>query len=271
DKAAVVELLDRPVIREPRFRDAVAAIHTGDLAGLRRLLDAHPALLRARAKEPACHPRDYFRDPKLFWFVANNPTLRAPMPANIREIAREMIDRGVEAEDLDYTLELAMTSSAAREQGHQAGLVSLLMESGARATPQAIVVTLAHREIEPIEALLARGLTWSAPIAAGLGRADRLAALLAHASPADRRTALGLAVINAQFDTARLCLDAGADPNALLPVHAHCTPLHTATLNDDVPMLELLISRGAKPDARDKLFRSTPLGWAVHNRKRNAE
>jgi ankyrin repeat protein len=66
-------------------------------------------------------------------------------------------------------------------------------------------------------------------------------------------------------------LACGADPNARLPVHAHATPLHTAALHDDVEMMKLLIARGAKHDTRDTLWNATPLGWAVHNKRRNAE
>jgi hypothetical protein len=49
DRDAIVELLDRPVLRDPPFRAAVAAIQSGDVATLERLLDARPrAAARAR-------------------------------------------------------------------------------------------------------------------------------------------------------------------------------------------------------------------------------
>ena len=41
DKAAIIELLDRPVIRDPLFRAAVSAIHRGDIATLTELLTDH--------------------------------------------------------------------------------------------------------------------------------------------------------------------------------------------------------------------------------------
>lgn len=271
DRERIVDLLDRPVIRDERFREAVRAIHAGNVAALGRLLDRHPELLRERAIEPECYPRDYFRDPKLFWFVAGNPTLVRKMPANIVDIARVMISRGVEQADLDCTLELIMSSGKVRGQGPQAALMALLMDAGAAATPQAIRVTLAHHEVEPILALLDRGMPMTAPIAAALGRVDALRSLLVGTSPDDRQEALGLAVINRQLEAARVCLDAGADPNQLLPVHRHAMPLHTATLNGDVEMLKLLVARGARLDVRDKLWNGTPLGWAVHNKKTEAE
>jgi ankyrin repeat protein len=271
DRAQIVELLDRPVIRDRRFREAVGMIHAGDVDGLSRLLDAHPELLRQRAVEPDCYVRDYFRDPKLFWFIANNPTLMRPVPANIVAIARAMIARGVEKADLDYALELVMSSGNATRAELQARLIALLIEAGATATPQAIVMALAHCCLAPIETLLDRGLAMTVPIAAALDRRRELASLLEGASPEERQVGLGLAAINRRVEAARLCLDAGADPNQFLPVHRHSMPLHQAAVNDDVPMLTLLVERGARLDTLDTLWRSTPLGWAVHTKKPAAE
>jgi ankyrin repeat protein len=269
DRERIIELLDRPVIRDKTFREAVRAIHAGNIAALSRLLDRHPDLLRERAIEPDCYPRDYFRDPKLFWFIANNPTLMRKMPANIVDIGHAMIARGVEKADLDYTLELVMSSGSL--EGRQAALITLLIEAGATATPQAIRVALAHWELEPIRLLLGRGMAMTAPIAAALGRNQALASLLPDASPEERQEALGLAVINRQLEAARLCLDAGADPNGFLPVHRHSMPLHQAAINEDVEMMKLLVGRGARLDARDTLWDGTPLGWAVHGKKARAE
>ena len=53
------------------------------------------------------------------------------MPDNIVEVAETMIARGVDKADLDYALELVMTSSPAREQGLQIPLLERLMQAGA--------------------------------------------------------------------------------------------------------------------------------------------
>lgn len=268
DRDRIVELLDRPVIRNRQFRAAVACIHAGDVDGLVRLLDAHPELLRERAVEPECYPRDYFRDPRLFWFIANNPTLMRQIPRNIAAIGQAMIARGVEKADLDYTLELVMSNGQATAQTE---LITLLIDAGATATPQAVLTALAHWCLTPVQTLLARGFQMTAPIAAALDRTGDLAALLRDASPEERQAAFGIAVINRRVAAARLCLDAGADPDRFLPVHRHSTALHQAAINDDVPMLELLVARGARLDVRDTLWNGTPLGWAVHNKKAAAE
>jgi ankyrin repeat protein len=95
--------------------------------------------------------------------------------------------------------------------------------------------------------------------------------LLTHAAPEERQSAFGLAVINRRLEVARLCLDAGADPNHFLPIHRHSLPLHQAAIDDNVPMLKLLVERGARLDTRDTLWKGTPLGWAVHGKKAGAE
>ncbi len=270
ERAEIVELLDRPVIRDSQFRAAVRAIHAGDEVALGALLDANPELLEMRAAEPDCYPRDYFRDPKLFWFIANNPTLMKTVPDNIGAIARIMIARGVAQEDLNYTIELVMSAGAALG-GKLKELTAVLLDAGAAATPQAVLVALAHWVLEPIELLLSRGHRLTAAMAAALGRTAELELLLKHASAAERQEAFGLAVINRQVEAARVCLDAGADVNAFLPVHKHSTPLHQAAVNNDDAMARLLCERGADLNVRDTLWNATPLEWALHNRKAEVE
>ncbi|MBV8192186.1 MAG: ankyrin repeat domain-containing protein [Alphaproteobacteria bacterium] len=274
DKAAIVELLDRPVIRDPAFRAAIEAIHSGDIGGLKRLLDREPRLLRDRIVEPECYRQarrqQYFRDPKLFWFVANNPTLVKRMPANMVEVATAMIERAVDQADLDYALMLVMTSATARNQGLQVPLVKCLLKAGASPTTEAIDATLGHCEVAPVLALLETGHPMTAPIAAALGRLDVLPQLLKAASSHDIQRAFGLAAINDRTEAVRLTLDAGADPNQPMPVHTHCFALHQGALHDDVALLDLLLSRGARADLQDKLWGGTPLGWAIHQGKKRA-
>ena len=119
--------------------------------------------------------------------------------------------------------------------------------------------------------LLAGGLPLTAGIAAALGDLDRLPALLAEASREEIQRALGLAVINRENAAARMALDAGADPNAFLPVHAHSLPLHQAAIDENLELMELLVSRGARTDIADTLWGSTPLGWAIHQGKTRAQ
>lgn len=274
DRKALVELLDRPVIRDPAFRAAVDAIHAGDLAELARRLDAEPRLLTDRIREPECYRQakrnQYFLDPKLFWFVANNPTLVERMPASTPDIARAMIARGpaqVTQEDLDVTLGLVMTSTNLRESGLQRALMRVLREAGARARTEDMPGILAHGETEAVEHLVAAGMPLTAPIAAALDRLDVLPGLLAKASQQEIDGALDLAVINNRLEAARLALRAGANPDRFSSQHTHSQPLHQAALHDSVALLQLLIAHGARLDVVDTLWGGTPLGWAKHGRK----
>lgn len=268
DKALIVHNLSRPVIDDPHFRAAVQAIQSGDTTSLARLLDAHPNLLTDRAVEPDCYPAsDYFGSPKLFWFVADNPTLVPRLPDNIVAVMGEMIRRGVEQDDLDYTLELVMTSGPAQAQGLARPMVESLMDAGAVAKPRAILMTLGHAITEPVRVLLERGQPTTGAIAAGLGLTADLPRLLAAASPAEVQEAFGMAVFNRQIEAAGLCLDAGAQVSGPLPVHVHATALHSAVADGDLALVRFLVDRGARRDVADKLWSSTPWGWAQHQGK----
>jgi hypothetical protein len=271
DKARLIELLDRPVIRDPFFRTAVDALQSGDVATLSRLLDAEPRLLSEHIREPACYRdsgrQQYFLDPKLFWFIAFNPIPQKPMPANMADIAATMIARGVEQADLDYALHLVMTGSSAREHGLQIPLVKLLIGAGAAAKPESMGGTLAHREIAVVEFLVASGMEMTAPVAAGLGRIDALPSLLQAASQAVKDEALDLAVINDRTAAVRLALEAGANPDRFMSQHRHSQPLHQAALHENIEVMEMLIAHGARLDVPDQLWGGTPLGWSRHERK----
>jgi hypothetical protein len=274
ERAAIVTLLDRSAIADTSFRKAVDAIHAGDTRALVKLIDAEPRLLRERIMGPDVYRRTsrrwYFTDPMLFWFVANNPTFAERMPPNTADVAQVMIERGVERGDLDVALALTMTSSSAREHGQQVPLMRVLLAAGASASRDAIVMTAAHREAGALRALLDGGQPMSVLLAAALGAGDEVRELLPSASREDVQTAFGLAVINRHARAARLALDAGADVDAFLPVHAHSTALHQAALDDDVALVELLLERGARTGVRDTLWDATPLDWAIHQGRARA-
>lgn len=268
DKAALVELLDRPVVRDPAFRAAIDALHAGDLTTLEGLLDAEPRLLRDRIREPDCYRdsgRDqYFLDPRLFWFIANNPALIETLPPAMPDIAQAMIARGVPKEDLDYALGLVMTSSSARKDGLQIPLLKLLVDAGATIDPARLGGVLGHGETEVVEHLVAGGMRLTAPIAAALDRLDVLPDLLRSASPTEIEEALDLAVINNRTSAARLALEAGANPDRFSSQHRHSQPLHQAALHDNVELVEMLMAYGARPDVADELWGGVPAGWASY-------
>jgi hypothetical protein len=267
-------LLDRPVIRDPSFRKAVSAIRRGDVAALESLLDAEPRLLRESIREPDCYRaatrHQYFLDPRLFWFVANNLQWMKRIPANIVDVAAAMIARGVAQVDLDYALELVMTSASAREEGQQVPLMRAILAAGGSPSEAAIEMALGHCELDPVRLLLDAGHPMTAPIAAAIGETDRLRALLRAAPAEARQSALAMAVINRQPACVSAALEAGADPNLFMPVHSHSVPLHQATLHEDLASMEQLMAHGARTDIRDRLWKGTPLDWAMHEGKARA-
>jgi ankyrin repeat protein len=147
----------------------------------------------------------------------------------------------------------------------------VLLDAGATVTPNAITVTLAHRETAPVERLLAAGQPMTLEIAAATGRIDDARRLLPGASPGEVQSSLGMAAINGQVEAARLALEAGADPDGFVPVHKHATPLHVAVLAEDLGLMELLTAHGARLDIRDRMWNGTPLGWAMHQGKAKAK
>jgi ankyrin repeat protein len=259
DRDAILALLARPVIRDPELRDAVAAIHAGDLATIERL---SPELVHRRIIEPEEYGDSYFHNPRLLWFVAGNPTLRR-LPDNIALVTRALLSLGPDQSDRDYTLELVMTSALAREQGHQIALMHELLEGGATASSQAVAMALAHQELDAVRELLRRRHPMTGPIAAALGE-------LRGPPRQEAQLMLALAVINDQVETARLALEAGADVNAFLPIHGHSTALHQAALTDDPELLALLVSHGARRDIKDTVWDGTPLDWAIHEGRQRA-
>jgi peptide-methionine (S)-S-oxide reductase len=268
ERAAIVALLDRDRFVDPVFREAVGAIHAGDPTTLARLLDTNTDLLQRRNMGPEAFRKakrhNYFRDPKLFWYVANNPTLIERLPPTIVDVARVMIERGVEQSDLDYALALLMSGGEVGEHGVGRSLMSFLLDAGAVASRETILVTAGHWQSEALRLLLERGQPASPLIAAALGDAASLPALLANAEPSDIQDAFGLAIINRRLEAAQAGLDAGADVNAVLPVHSHSTPLHQAAALNSGALVEFLVARGARLDARDTLWNGTPIGWATH-------
>jgi ankyrin repeat protein len=172
------------------------------------------------------------------------------------------------------TMCLLVSSDPPARAGLQVPLIELLVELGASVRPIAdatgghpLRAALVFNQPDAAAALVGLG----APIdelslAAGLGRLEQARALLPAASSEDRHRALALAAQQGEADIIRLLLDAGEDPSRYNPkdVHSHATPLHHAALNGHETVVYLLVERGASMDLRDRIYDSTPEGWANH-------
>ncbi len=251
-------------IEDLAFRHAVDLIDRGDVAILRGYLASNPDIVRQRVEFEG---GNYFSNPTLLEFIAENPTRRGHMPPNTLDVARVILDAGGKADQrsLDSTLELAASSGIANEGGLQIALVDLLCDYGA--DPNAgINAALYYGQFESVAELLRRGATLTLAIAAATGRYEDVCQLLSATNAESRQQALALASQHGHVDIVRLLLDAGEDPNRYSPPggHSHATPLHQAALAGHEDVVRLLVERGAQLDIEDIHHRATPLDWAEY-------
>jgi hypothetical protein len=256
-------------IEDPIFRRAVDLIDTGDAAGLRAHLKQHSRLVRQHV---VFEGWNYFHDPTLLEFVAENPVRHGKLPENIVEVAKVILDAGPEQSALNETLMLVATGSVPRECRLQIPLIDLLCERGAD-PDSAIHATAVHNEFEALHSLIRRGARVDLPVAAALGRVEDFCRMLPAASGAERHLALALASQFSHLELVRLLLDAGEDPNRYNPPggHAHTTPLHQAAAAGHEEIVRLLVERGARLDMKDILWHGTPADWARHEDKTKVE
>lgn len=159
---------------------------------------------------------------------------------------------------------MPVTDPFALLDGDLAPLVDLLGEqpalAGARdAAGVSLVLQARYRgRLDAVDAVLAAGPPIDVFDAAGLGRAERLRALLdddpalATAVSGDGFTALHLAAFFGHADAARLLLDAGADPAAVAANPMAVQPLHSAAAGRHGDVAALLLERGAPAGARQQ-------------------
>jgi Ankyrin repeats (3 copies) len=251
-------------IRDPLFRRAVDLLDAGDEAGLRVLLREHPDLVRRRV---TLEGSNYFTNPTLLEFTAENPTRRGSLPKNIAAVARVVLDAGGGADrlSLDSALALAASSSVAVESGVQDALVGVLCDYGADPNT-ALLPALYHGMFDGVDALVRHGAKDDLTAASATGRTRDARVLLAAASGETRQRALALAAQFGHLEIVRMLLDAGEDPNRYSPPggHSHATPLHQAALAGHDAIARLLVERGARLDIEDLHHHATPGGWAAY-------
>jgi hypothetical protein len=256
-------------IDDQAFRRAVDLLDDGDVDGLNSHLSDHPGVVRKRVNFDG---ENYFRDPTLLEFVAENPVRHDSLPPNIVSVARTILDAGARADRraIESTLALVSSGRVPREFGVQVPLIELLCDYAA--DPQsAMGAALGHGEFQAVDALIRRGARVNLPAAAATGRLDEARAALPSAAPEERHFAMAWAAQHGHLEIVRLLLDAGEDPNRYNPqgAHSHSTPLHQAALAGHEGVVRLLVERGARTDIRDIHYQGTPLDWAEHE-SRNA-
>jgi hypothetical protein len=251
-------------VADPLFREALDLLDRGDALRLRSFLRDHPALVHRRV---TFEGGNYFRNPTLLEFVAENPVRRGTLPPNIVEIANLILDAGAKQDlpALNETLALVSSGRVPRECGVQRPLIDLLCRYGAD-RDLAMAAALPHAEFDAVQALLSNGARIDLPTAAALGRFDDCRSLLLAASSLDRHQALALASQFGRAAIVALLLDAGEDPNRYNPArtHSHSTPLHQAAAAGHLDVVRMLVEHGARLDIKDTLWQGTPADWAQH-------
>ncbi len=256
-------------IEDATFRRAVDLLDAGNVAGLRAYLVQHPNLVHQRV---VFEGGNYFHNPTLLEFIAENPVRHGALPKNIVELAMVILDAGPSQAALNETLMLVATGSVPRECRVQLPLIDLLCDRGADPN-SAIHAAALHGEFEAVNALIGRGARIDLPAAAALGRIEDARRLLAGASSEDRHLALTLAADFGHVEIVLLLLDAGEDPNRYNPVggHSHTTPLHQAAGSGHAEVVRLLVEWGARLDVKDILWQATPADWARYGGRTEIE
>lgn len=249
-------------IEDAVFRRAVDWLDSGNVPALKEHLKKHPDLSRQRV---LFEGGNYFRNPTLLEFVAENPVRHGTLPRNIVQVAETIIDAGVDQAALNEALMLVSTGCVTRQCQLQLPLIDLLCDRGAD-PDSAIVPSALEGELEAVHTLIRHGARMTLPVAAALGRGDEFGRMLPAADARDRHLAFALAAQFGRVEIVRMLLDAGEDPNRYNPVggHSHTTPLHQAAGAGYDELVKLLVERGARVDVKDILWHATPAGWAQH-------
>lgn len=271
-----------------QFREAVALIDAGDVAGLRAYLREHPALAAQRLIAPGVWLRElagdaldgFFRAPFLLWFVAEDPVRNGRLPADIASVAGCIIEAARDApvdtvrEQVDYALRLVCWSWIARDCGVQIALMTVLLDAGADPDGSMLnggrygtntEAALYNGNFEAARHLLGRGAALTLSAALCLDRWDDVARLLPMAGADERVDAFVLAAMNGRAEALRRMLARGVGPNAVSGRNqSHGTALHHAVWSGELAAVRVLVDAGADRGTRDTLHGGTPLDWAEY-------
>jgi ankyrin repeat protein len=284
-----------PITPHPRFDEALAALDAGDVERLRGLLASDPSLVHARTNlEPSY---GYFTGATLLHHAAGNPWRDNPLPANIVEIARLLLDAGADVDALTLgsspsnapgaggatTMGLVCTSKQASDTGVTGPLMELLLERGAALDLQsedALDASLKNHAPRAAERMIELGVKPDVLAAAALGWMDLLRAFFdregrllsrphRQGEEMAERDAIGLAMLYAYVRAQRAAVDflLEKDGNWNMIGVNNGTALHRAAFAGDLAMVQRLVAKGADVSDRNNPFASTPLAWAGYNKQ----
>lgn len=252
-------------IDDEAFRQAVDFLDEGNEALLRKHLADHSQLVHQKM---IFEGGNYFSEPTLIEFVAENPFRQETLPANIVEIARIILEAGAKSnqKSLDETVMLVSSGRIVREHGVQEPLIDLLCDYGANPVA-GMHSALAHCEVAAVKKLLQRGAPLDLSAAASLDMMADVVRLLVTADTDQLQLALALAAQNNSSKAVTVLLGAGADPNRYNPPggHSHCTALQSAIAMGHLEAVKVLVEAGADLTKRDIHHNAPAVVWAEHS------
>jgi hypothetical protein len=256
-------------IEDAVFCHAVNLIDAGDVSGLSLLLKVNPSLIHQRV---LFEGGNYFRNPGLLEFIAENPVRHGTLPPNIVDVAMILLKAGPERRSVNDTLGLVVSGRVPRECKVQIPLIDVLCKYGANPNSPLQTAVL-HGEFEAVYQLIRWGANPDLPILAALGKTEEFLRHLPLSDSGQRHLALALAAQCGHTEIVRALLDAGEDPNRYNPPgsHTHSTPLHQAALAGHLSVVKLLVERGARLDTKDVIWQRTPADWAQHDGRTEVE
>jgi len=264
------------------FRNGIAAIADGDLERLRLLLDENPWLARYKCRTGDLYENGYFAGATLLHHIAGNPgdALVGPLPPNIIDIARLLINYGFEKESGNYTISLLLTSSQASRRGVAMPLIDLLIAGGAELDinkPGLLNEPLGNEAPETARELIRRGAKIDIRHAAALGQLDLVKQMvnrdeslksnlslipLSH-NPHEAKKQLEQAFFGAcmggQTDVAEFLLGQGVDPTAQ---QGGQTGFHYAAHMGHLNTVKMLLRRKVPLEVIN-MYNGTVLGQAI--------
>jgi ankyrin repeat protein len=280
-----INALTRTTSPFSQFESAVEAIIAGDVATLRRLLRANPALIRAQS------PRDH--QATLLQYVAANGVegLRQKTPKNAAEVARILLDAGADVDAPNWpdgpagpgtTLGEVATSVYTAQAGVQIPLMQTLLDYGANVNGisggwNPLLAALHNGRSEAAEFLAAQGARLDLEGAAGVGRLDVVKTFLnddgslINATKTQMESGFGWACEYGRNEVVEFLLDRGVDLRS--GEKKNQTGLHWAVIGRQLDTVKLLIKRGAPLEAKN-VYGGTALGqatWCVINDDRSAD
>jgi ankyrin repeat protein len=270
---------------DPKFHPAIRAIKSGDLDGLKSLINLDPSLAvaRSRTSHPTllqCLTLDAIDVPNKLGMAEvlldagaelDGPLVAAASINNI-EIAKLLLDRGAAINGTGgwSPLEEAL-------YWNNQGVIEMLLERGASVHNLRIASGLGRMDL--IESFFnsdgslipeAGQIDW--PFGDGQksnlkqGIKEELQAKVAqwaHHRQDIINNAFIYACMHNRIEAAQLLLEKGVEINAVPPGFDYSgTGLHYAALNGHRAMVDFLIEQGSDVNARDTKVHSKPSGWA---------